>query len=361
LTIVSLLFLFILVVIVVFKSFELVKITEHYKHESFKFDAISAATNDAVWDYDIVNKTVWYNKKIYSLFGYTTQEMEDNTLWWESNIHDLDRERVINHINDGIASNVLTLSEKYRFKHKKGHFIDINDQFYICRNDSGTAVRLIGVMCVDNTVKIDELSKFRKSMAEKVLFAEEVERKRISHKINEDVNQLIAAGNLSLIEIDAAAQQTAGIDQAKVYLKEAITKLRKISNELSPHDLQFFGFVDMVKHNIQNITKERKLKINFNANLYQPDSVDAEKELFVYRSFLGYTERLMTQTYLTQLDFNLETRGKKILVKIQEYPSRSGSADDVEDLKNILNKIKLFGGAFKVSRQPDNLTIDLAI
>jgi PAS domain S-box-containing protein len=60
-----------------------------------RYEALSAATNDAIWDYDIQTEKFFYNELLLNIFGYSRTELANNTNWWENNIHNDDKGRVI--------------------------------------------------------------------------------------------------------------------------------------------------------------------------------------------------------------------------------------------------------------------------
>jgi PAS domain S-box-containing protein len=52
---------------------------------------IVRATNDAVWEWDLVTKEIWWSEGVQTLFGYTPEAVVPDFQWWAEHIHPADR------------------------------------------------------------------------------------------------------------------------------------------------------------------------------------------------------------------------------------------------------------------------------
>jgi PAS domain S-box-containing protein len=109
-----------------------------------RFQLIVRATNDAVWDWDLVSDAVWWNEGVKTLFGCHVDEVETNVAWWYEQIHPEDRERVVRGIHAAIASGESSWSDEYRFRRADGSYAYVFDMGYIIHDYGGKAVRMIG-------------------------------------------------------------------------------------------------------------------------------------------------------------------------------------------------------------------------
>ncbi|KAF0128694.1 MAG: sensory transduction histidine kinase [Bacteroidetes bacterium] len=106
------------------------------------------ATNDVVWDWDIVNDKQQWNEAGTKVFGWT--EIVENTVdgaCWIDRIHPDDRLRV----DKGFYAAVKNISgnnwqDEYRFRKADGTYAEVLDRGYILRDDQGNAIRMIGAM-----------------------------------------------------------------------------------------------------------------------------------------------------------------------------------------------------------------------
>lgn len=109
-----------------------------------RYNVLSRATNDAIWDWNLqTNKVVW-NKRAYSVFKY--REMSPSPDWWIENVHPEDRERVEKSIQDTISRGENLWSDMYRFRCGDGSYKSVYDRGYLVYNEHHKAVRMIGAM-----------------------------------------------------------------------------------------------------------------------------------------------------------------------------------------------------------------------
>jgi len=47
-----------------------------------RFNLISRATNDVVWDWDLIADTVWWNEGVTTVFGYAPEDVGHGADWW---------------------------------------------------------------------------------------------------------------------------------------------------------------------------------------------------------------------------------------------------------------------------------------
>lgn len=113
-----------------------------------RYEIVSLATNDVIWDWDLnTNKVIW-NANIKALFGY--EEVDADVSWWRSKVHP-----------DDYAKAVFTLEVEYRFKNADGEYRYVNDRGYVIYNEEDQPSRVIGAMqdIEDKKNYIEELQK----------------------------------------------------------------------------------------------------------------------------------------------------------------------------------------------------------
>ncbi len=113
---------------------------------------INQATNDAIYDWNLQNGTVWWNDMV-TMFGYRSEEIDDTIAWWHERIHPEDRQRVVDRINAFISKRLEKWFDKYRFKRKDNSYAYVYDKGYFEFTSDGTPVRMVGGM-VDITERV---------------------------------------------------------------------------------------------------------------------------------------------------------------------------------------------------------------
>ena len=132
---------------VVFDITERKQAEEELRASNERFNIVSKAVNEAVWDWNLMTNQVDWNDAIYTLFEYQPDEVGIDANWWVENIHPDDRENIVIDIHRAIDSGTVNnWNAEYRFKTADGSYAFIYDRGYILRDVSGKASRMIGAM-----------------------------------------------------------------------------------------------------------------------------------------------------------------------------------------------------------------------
>jgi two-component system cell cycle sensor histidine kinase/response regulator CckA len=106
------------------------------------------ATNDVVWDWDILHDTQRWNESGAVVFGWTDiVAAPQDCNWWFERVHPDDHQRV----HDGFAA-VLDdptrdrWEDEYRFRRADGSYAFVMDRGYVLRDATGRPTRMIGAM-----------------------------------------------------------------------------------------------------------------------------------------------------------------------------------------------------------------------
>ena len=111
-----------------------------------RLSCVLMATNDAVYDLNLVTDKIWWNQGLQFLFGYDPRKVATDLKWWEWAVHPEDRVYVLRSLVSALASTVNSWSEEYRFRCADGAYANVYDRGYILRDENGKAVRLVGAM-----------------------------------------------------------------------------------------------------------------------------------------------------------------------------------------------------------------------
>jgi PAS domain S-box len=110
-----------------------------------RFRLIASATNDAIWDWDLLNNHIWWSDSFYKRFGFEKNPEVGTNEFWLDHIHPDDRNRVNKNIQDAINSD-SSWSTRYRFRNVKGEYFIILDRGKILKDANGKAYRMVGAM-----------------------------------------------------------------------------------------------------------------------------------------------------------------------------------------------------------------------
>lgn len=109
-----------------------------------RFKLVSRATNDALWDWDLVTDSLWMNEVHCNLLGYSSEEINPVIETWYKKIHPDDFPKVTEGIHKVIQSGKNYWSDEYRLLSKTGKISYVFDRGYVVYNEKGIPIRMIG-------------------------------------------------------------------------------------------------------------------------------------------------------------------------------------------------------------------------
>ena len=111
-----------------------------------RFEYVSKATFDAIWDWDRVSGDLYWGENFGILFGHPSDNSQINDIIWNSNVHPDDFKRVAKTLKDIIDGTENNWSDEYRFKKGNGEYAYVQDKGIVIRNEFGEGIRMIGAM-----------------------------------------------------------------------------------------------------------------------------------------------------------------------------------------------------------------------
>ncbi len=118
---------------------------EKLRESEERYRLVARATNEAIWDVDLVTDRQVWNGAIETMFGYPARQVT-NTAWWEEHVHPDDRERVVSGLDALLETGGEMWADEYRFRRADGTYANVMDRAYVMRNDEEVPVRIIGSM-----------------------------------------------------------------------------------------------------------------------------------------------------------------------------------------------------------------------
>jgi PAS domain S-box-containing protein len=205
---------------------------------------VSRATNDAVWDWDLLSDALWWGQGVQDLFGYAPEEIEPGSESWHTRLHPDDRERVLAGIRAAIDGGATFWSDEYRFRRRDGTYADIYDRGYVIHAQDGRAVRMVGSM-MDVTDRKRAEGQLR-SLAMRLDAVREEERTRIAREIHDQLGQALTALKMDLAWLGQKLPARGTALRAKLrgmegVIDQTMDAMHRIVAELRPGVLDDLG------------------------------------------------------------------------------------------------------------------------
>jgi two-component system cell cycle sensor histidine kinase/response regulator CckA len=169
-----------------------------------RFELVTKATQDAVWDLDLVNGHLWWSENYDLLFGPRPQDSAESWDWWTSHIDEDEREAVGQSLQDALDDPACEhWGMDYHLNAPSGKRYFVQDRAHISRDADGKAVRVVGSM--RDQTPLEEALEERERIERKVFEAQKLESLGVlSGGIAHDFNNLLTAmlGNVSLAKAE---------------------------------------------------------------------------------------------------------------------------------------------------------------
>ncbi|HEX2606950.1 MAG TPA: PAS domain-containing protein, partial [Flavisolibacter sp.] len=156
-----------------------VELEEKVKERTFelsqgeeRFRLIANATNDAIWDWDLVNNEIWWSESFYTKFGYEKKDGTLSSSFWMEHIHPDDQEAVSEGIHEAINNGTSDWSTRYRFRKADGSYATIFDKGAVLLDSNNTPYRMVGAMMDITEAEISQMQLTEKNRELESLFSE---------------------------------------------------------------------------------------------------------------------------------------------------------------------------------------------
>lgn len=127
---------------------------DEIKKSNDRFEMIAVATNDVIWDLNLLTNEIWWNNNFYKLFGHNKQKLYTHIDAWINGIHPEDRTRVTEGLNAVIHSGKDFWHDEYRHLKSDGSILFVYDRGFVLHDEQHKPYRMIGSM-----LDITELKK----------------------------------------------------------------------------------------------------------------------------------------------------------------------------------------------------------
>jgi len=248
---------------------------------SERFELVARASNDAVWDWNLITNEIWWSEGFQHLFGYALHELEPTIESWTRRLHPEDRDRAVAGLHKVIDTGGETWSDEYRFCCKDGSYAYVYDQGFVVHDAQGKPVRMVsGMMAITARKKAQqqlELSRRQmRALSARQDTLREEERTRIAREIHDQLGQMLTGLKMNLRWIEKRMRQhnEEKNDWASLEDKladsveltdETIGCVQNIAADLHPSVLDHLGLATALKFEAERFQKRSGIGITARA------------------------------------------------------------------------------------------------
>lgn len=339
------------------------KIEESLRLSNERFNIVSKATNDAIWDWDLRSDTMFWNDAIYSLFGYKPADVEKDSSWWEEHLHPEDKERVISKINRHIRNGIESWQDEYRFICADNSIKYVFDRGFILLDVDQKPYRMIGAMMdITERKKLeDELAAQtlarQRQVTEATILAQEKERAEIGRELHDNINQILTTTkmylDMALAEADIREELMLKSHQN---ISSAIEEIRILSKSLVPPSLGDIGIKEALTEMINNLNLSQKIDIRFRTSGLNKAQINSNVQLTVFRIVQEQVSNILKHSKATEAEVKVSVTKNDLTVTITD----NGIGFDTRKrgkgigLMNITSRAEVHNGSVEVISAPGN-------
>ncbi|MEX0884216.1 MAG: PAS domain S-box protein, partial [Cyclobacteriaceae bacterium] len=168
------------------------------KKSNERYEFVNRATNDAIYEWDVVNDQIEWGEGFYRMFGYREGEGISKLADWANLKHPMELKSGQKKWEDFMADkNEFRWYEEARLRKADGVYLETEEIGFLIRDDSGHPLRMIGVL--------RDISEIKKAETQKLIQQELAgifkKDKGLKQSLSEVLEYLTAFGEYKAAEI----------------------------------------------------------------------------------------------------------------------------------------------------------------
>jgi len=138
------------------------KAEEKIRASNERFEKVSEATQDAIWEWNIQSDKLYWGIGYSKLFGYKRKEQVVKLNTWKNYLHPEDIDRIQQSLENALKDDKQTKWEEYyRFRKADGSYAYVADRGVIIRDEDGDVDRMVGALS-DISMRIEHEKELKK-------------------------------------------------------------------------------------------------------------------------------------------------------------------------------------------------------
>jgi PAS domain S-box-containing protein len=200
-----------------------------------------------------------------------------------------------------------------------------------------------------------------RSLAARLISAQESERRRIALQLHDDLSQNIATLGLAISRLkrklpDSRERVVDELDQLGQHTNELTTQIRRLSHQLHPAALEHLGLVAALESQVTDFGREEQIEVKFSSHL-KMEKIPFDVSVCLYRVALEALRNVSRHSGASSASVSLIEDQDSLKLEVSD----SGSGFDVESVKRGIGlglvsaeeRVHLLEGTFEVRSKPE--------
>ncbi|HEY2986970.1 MAG TPA: GAF domain-containing protein [Candidatus Binatia bacterium] len=337
------------------------KTEEALRQSEERFKIVARATNDAVWDWNLLTNEVWWNEGVTTLFRYPVEQVGTQLDWWYRNIHPEDAERIVSGVRAAIQSGQQTWSDEYRYRCGDGSYAFVIDRGYVIY-ENGSPTRMIGSMTDITDAKqaraeLESSHERLRALAGHLQAAREEERTRVAREIHDELGQALTGLKMDVAWLrkklvkdqEPLREKT---DSMLALMDQTIQSVRRISTELRPGVLDDLGLAAAIEWQIHEFQNRTGIKCVLASRL-DDIRLDHLRSTALFRIFQETLTNIGRHARATKVSIKLERKNRDVSLQVQDngngIPKSKLSDRRSLGILGMRERALLLGGEFTIN------------
>jgi signal transduction histidine kinase len=207
--------------------------------------------------------------------------------------------------------------------------------------------------------EIDRL-KTERRVINAIINTEENEKKRFAKDLHDGLGPLLSTVKMSLSALTEKIKDPSGIEilgNTNHLVNEAISTIKEVSNNLSPHVLSNFGLLSAISAFTVKINQTKALEIDFKSNM-ENQRLENDKEVVIYRAVCELINNSILHSGASRIEIELNKHEKFITLQFNDngrgFDTSRLEKEDIKGmgLSNIETRVKSIEGVFILESNP---------
>lgn len=304
-----------------------------------RFRAVANLVPDLLWSNDPAGVTEWHNQRWLEYNGQMLEKAAPDG--WLATVHPDDRALALHNFQRAIAQGE-PLRQEQRIGNATGEYRWFLVQANPFKDATGKILRWFGAATdiheqrmaretlerrvQERTQELEALSVTRQQLLERIITAQEDERRRIAHELHDTLGQFLSALNLRLSLLQQSVQRQDGtaspvvaeLGQLWQLVNEIDSELRHLTMELRPPILDDLGLAEAIRHYGKTWSQTTTIPVDVYSTGFASEHLPHTAELSIYRIVQEALTNILKHAQAKAVSVLLERRPKELQVIIED-------------------------------------------